>query len=92
MSTKESLDVMTVWCKVDVPYLSYFYHYLGKEEKLASYPRDWWQAVKQRWFPFWILRRWPVEYTQIIAIHKFPEAEIPSLGKEFVHLEYKEKK
>jgi hypothetical protein len=22
-------------------------------------PRDWWQAVKYRWLPQWILRRWP---------------------------------
>lgn len=26
----------------------------------ASWPADWWQAVKARWFPQWALRRWPV--------------------------------
>jgi hypothetical protein len=27
-----------------------------------EYPRDWWQAFKERWFGGWLLRRWPVEY------------------------------
>ena len=31
----------------------------------VRYPADWWQAVKQRWFPAWALRRWPV-----VEIHK----------------------
>lgn len=26
-----------------------------------SYPADWWQAFKQRWFPTWAKRRWPVK-------------------------------
>ena len=29
------------------------------EPKIIRYPRDWWQAVKMRWFPRWALRRWP---------------------------------
>lgn len=28
----------------------------------VKYPRDWWQAVKARWFPRWARRRWPVIY------------------------------
>ena len=27
-------------------------------------PLDWWQAVKERWFPRWALLRWPVEYRE----------------------------
>ena len=27
-----------------------------------EYPRDWWQAFKERWFGPWLLKRWPVEY------------------------------
>jgi len=29
----------------------------------VSYPADWWQAVKERWFPKWAISRWPVRYT-----------------------------
>ena len=25
-----------------------------------TYPADWWQAFKARWFPRWLLRRYPV--------------------------------
>jgi hypothetical protein len=28
------------------------------------YPRDWWHAFKARWFPEFILARWPVEYVE----------------------------
>lgn len=28
-------------------------------------PRDWWQAVRERWFPSWWLRRHPVNYDEI---------------------------
>jgi hypothetical protein len=26
------------------------------------FPADWWEAVKERWFPAWAKRRWPVSY------------------------------
>lgn len=29
----------------------------------VEYPTDWWQALKQRWFPAAVLRRWPVHMT-----------------------------
>jgi hypothetical protein len=28
----------------------------------VAVPKDWWQHFKQRWFPGWALRRWPVQY------------------------------
>jgi hypothetical protein len=28
-----------------------------------KYPADWWQAFKERWFPEWLLKRYPVAYT-----------------------------
>jgi len=35
-------------------------------EKLScidiKHPKDWWQAFKERWFPKWLLRRYPVQY------------------------------
>jgi hypothetical protein len=27
-----------------------------------AWPKDWWQAFKLRWFPKWVLTRWPVIY------------------------------
>lgn len=31
--------------------------------EVATYPADWWEAVKQRWAPLWATRRWPVRMT-----------------------------
>jgi hypothetical protein len=28
----------------------------------VQYPRDWWQALKERWFPSWLIDRFPVAY------------------------------
>ena len=38
------------------------YHVFGQrlDEQTVEYPADWWQHFKQRWFPAWALRRWPV--------------------------------
>ena len=33
------------------------------EEVNIQYPRDWWQAVKERFAPKWLKRRWPIEYS-----------------------------
>jgi len=30
--------------------------------KKVEYPTDWWQAFKERWFPVWLKRRFPVKY------------------------------
>jgi hypothetical protein len=38
------------------------------KERIAvheRYPLDWWQAFRERWFPKWWLRRWPVAYKTI---------------------------
>ena len=28
----------------------------------VEYPRDWWEAFKERWFPAWAKERWPVTW------------------------------
>lgn len=33
----------------------------------VSYPKTWWQHFKQRWFPQWILKKYPVVQTTITA-------------------------
>lgn len=35
----------------------------GKERWRVEYPATWWEHFKQRWFPAWALRRWPVRKT-----------------------------
>lgn len=57
-----------------------------QEEDLAKYPSTWWDAFKERWYPKWLLKRFPVEYDWIWARHTYPEVEVPPLGKEFVTL------
>lgn len=61
---------------------------LATQETLeAKYPADWWQAFKERWFPHWLLEYYPVKFKQVVAVHKFPELEVPhTLGKEYVEL------
>lgn len=49
-----------------------------------SYPADWWQATKERWFPRWLLRRYPVRLKRVgggkiaVDVHAlFPELDAP---------------
>ena len=62
------------------------YRCLCQEVLMETYPSDWWQAFKERWFPPWLLSRYPVRYTDIIAEHRFPEMAIPKLGREKIYL------
>jgi len=43
--------------------------------RAIKYPCDWFQAIKERWFPLWLLKRWPVIYTvcDITAKVLYPE-------------------
>lgn len=34
-----------------------------QQKQTVKYPANWWQGVKERWFPKWALKRWPVVYT-----------------------------
>uniref|UniRef100_A0A6H1ZGQ6 Uncharacterized protein n=1 Tax=viral metagenome TaxID=1070528 RepID=A0A6H1ZGQ6_9ZZZZ len=63
-------------------------HFVTQEEHLCCYPMDWWQHAKQRWFPKWALRKWPVKKHEVMVMHKFPELDPPTsiLGREFVSL------
>lgn len=41
------------------------YGYAGRrmlERVEVRWPSDWWEAVKERWAPAWVLSRWPVRY------------------------------
>ena len=47
-----------------------------------------WNLFKYWFFPNWLKQQTPVLYTEVIAVHKFPEVEPPKqmLGREFVHV------
>ena len=49
------------------------------ESKRASWPDGWWQAFKERWFPPWAKRRWPVKYKWIEMTGRalFPKLAMP---------------
>ena len=34
------------------------------EPQEIIYPRDWWQAFKARWFPEWLLKKYPVVFIE----------------------------
>ena len=57
---------MTVGMKMTLPY-----HELLQYSK----PRDWWQAVKERFAPKWFAKRWPVQ---------FDEFKIAQLGNKVI--------
>jgi hypothetical protein len=31
-----------------------------REQRLLEVPANWWEHFKERWFPAWALKRWPV--------------------------------
>ena len=39
----------------------------AKDVVTERVPADWWQAVRERWCPFWWLRRFPVRYREIVV-------------------------
>ena len=71
--TKELWDTLRVAPQIDFSLHQMFnldeiamrikYEIVGLQYKVAtvSYPADWWQAFKDRWFPTWVKRRWPVK-------------------------------
>jgi hypothetical protein len=50
------------------------------EEVSAEWPYDWWQAFKQRWFPAWAKKRWPVMMHKVILEAKdlYPKLSLPA--------------
>ena len=45
-----------------------------------TYPADWWQHLKQRWFPAWAQKRWPVKEAvcgvRVRVLAAFPHGRI----------------
>lgn len=47
----------------------------GERVKEIKYPMDWWQAFKERWFPKFLLKRFPVDYRIWKIDFLYPEIE-----------------
>ena len=48
----------------------------GERVKEIKYPLDWWQAIKERWFPKFILKRFPVKWHTFKIDFLYPEASV----------------
>lgn len=44
---------------------------------VVKYPADWKQAFKERWYPEWLLAKYPVQYTVYDARVLYPSMYIP---------------
>jgi len=54
------------------------------------WPADWWQAFRERWFPSWILARFPVKYVVIDIEQKIYRAVCPHVDcpGESIHFQW----
>lgn len=50
------------------------------DDTIIEYPKDWYQWFKQRWFPKWLLRRYPILKIRHVIKHKIA---YPKLAKDF---------
>ena len=48
---------------IEVQLRGFLYSEATPAKKTIKHPSDWWQSLKERWFPLWALKRWPVKYT-----------------------------
>ena len=49
-----------------------------EEERYMKTPADWWQHFKERWFPGWALKMWPVVYIEHDAAVILPGVPLPT--------------
>ena len=91
IATGRAVGMKTLWnLRTDIRAAAYFHGlfvdmsaeiacYRGKQFVEVKYPLDWWQSFKERWFPKWVLRRWPVRYhyEKWEACAMLPDLEIP---------------
>jgi hypothetical protein len=54
-------------------------------DKSTSYPADWWQAFKARWFPQWLKERYPVMTLSISHYKVCPHLDTAS---QYDHLSF----
>jgi hypothetical protein len=57
---------------------------LPQFQKDVSFPTNWMEAFRERWFPGWAKKRWPIQYRHVVLSAKaiYPKFK-PSLDKRF---------
>jgi len=48
------------------------YVWANPKSAAIEYPKDWWQSFKDRWFPVWAKKRWPVKMRHVDIREIFP--------------------
>ena len=58
------------------------------EPTVVRYPADWWEAVKQRFAPVWVTKRWPVKFNEHTMRHMitYPNVPCKDLSKPYVRV------
>jgi hypothetical protein len=59
---------------------------LAGKNGMVSYPSDWWEAFKKRFFPKWLLKKYPVVYHEEKTVYVCPHIDVPKNHSE--HLEF----
>ncbi len=49
-------------------------HYPKQQGPVVKVPRDWWQHIRERFWPKWAKKRWPVRYREYQAELHFPHS------------------
>ena len=47
-----------------------------ESDESIKVPMDWWQHFKEKWFPKWAIKRWPISYKIYTAEALYPESLI----------------
>lgn len=50
---------------------------VGQKLEDFKYPADWFQAFKERWFPKWLLDKFPVKYKVLEVKALYPQLHVP---------------
>jgi hypothetical protein len=48
-----------------------------KKADVIVYPADWKEAFKERWFPSWLLEKFPVKYVRVDVMEYYPKVALP---------------
>lgn len=57
-----------------------------REQRWFKTPENWWEHLKERWFPAWALKRWPVVYRWYDAVVILPK--VPVVKPEYRAVEF----
>jgi hypothetical protein len=82
-SIKTSLDVDIFFFKAEQLALNLRAYVLAwpteRVDVEASWPANWWEAFKERWFPRWYLKRHPIQKAFVSVHREFPVKVCPHI-------------